>query len=181
MASELPRWLQARYSILWDEFNERKFSYEEAAEILINKNKDDWHQVPVYLSELRKAGWLITEQNQKDSRKKLYRLVSKEQKIIETLSISQTVLTRADIESILKRAADLIRTRVDYKFILILLFLKRFSDKWAVEYEQVYKEAMEDGLSEEEAKVEAKKALYHNFDLPEEYLWDNLRKDVSKL
>ncbi|HHF55660.1 MAG TPA: SAM-dependent DNA methyltransferase, partial [Thermoplasmatales archaeon] len=34
-------------------------------------------------------------------------------------------LTRSDIESILKKAADLIRTRVDYKFILILLFLKR--------------------------------------------------------
>jgi len=54
-------------------------------------------------------------------------------------------LTRSDIEVILKKAAaaDLIRTRVDYKFILILLFLKRISDKWEMEYKQAYKEAIE--------------------------------------
>ncbi|MGC9091591.1 MAG: type I restriction-modification system subunit M [Fervidicoccaceae archaeon] len=90
-------------------------------------------------------------------------------------------LTRADIEGILKKAADLIRTRVDYKFILILLFLKRISDKWEIEYEEARKEALEDGLSEEDAEEEARKASYHDFDLPEEYLWDNIRKDVSKL
>ena len=39
-------------------------------------------------------------------------------------------VTRGEIESLLKQAADLIRTRVDYKYILILLFLKRLSDKW---------------------------------------------------
>jgi len=43
--------------------------------------------------------------------------------------IKEYKLTRNDIEGILKKAADLIRTRVDYKFILILLFLKRISDK----------------------------------------------------
>lgn len=56
----------------------------------------------------------------------------------------------------LKKAADLIRTRVNYTFILVLLFYKRISDKWEIEYEKAYREALEDGLSEEEAREEAK-------------------------
>ena len=83
-------------------------------------------------------------------------------------------LTRSDIEVILKKAADLIRTRVDYKFILILLFLKRISDKWEMEYKQAYKEAIEKGLSEEEARQEAKHQDWHTFNLPEEFLWENI-------
>jgi len=90
-------------------------------------------------------------------------------------------LTRGDVDGLLKKAADLIRTRVDYKFILILLFLKRISDKWELEFEQAYNEALADGLSKEQAKQEAKSAAYHDFDLPEEFLWDNIRKDVSML
>ena len=90
-------------------------------------------------------------------------------------------LTRGEIEAILKKAADLIRTRVDYKFILILLFLKRISDKWEMEYQQAYEEAIRDGLSEEEAKEEAKNEVWHTFNLPEEYLWENIRKNVATL
>jgi type I restriction enzyme M protein len=70
---------------------------------------------------------------------------------------------------------------VDYKFILILLFLKRISDKWDLEFEEAYKEALGDGLSEEDAKAEAKRDEYHWFNLPEEYHWESLRKDVSGL
>ncbi|MHA1632384.1 MAG: class I SAM-dependent DNA methyltransferase [Candidatus Freyarchaeota archaeon] len=90
-------------------------------------------------------------------------------------------MTREDIERLLKKAADLIRTRVDYKFILILLFLKRISDKWEVEFERAYREALKDGLSEAEAREEAKVGVYHDFDLPEEFLWDNVRRDVNRL
>jgi len=90
-------------------------------------------------------------------------------------------LTRGDVDGLLKKAADLIRTRVDYKFILILLFLKRISDKWELEFKQAYNEALADGLSKEQAKQEAKSGVYHDFDLPEEFLWDNIRKDVSML
>ena len=90
-------------------------------------------------------------------------------------------LTRSDIEAILKKAADLIRTRVDYKFILILLFLKRISDKWEMEYQKAYEEAIKDGLSEEEARQEAKHQDWHTFNLPEEFLWENIRKNVATL
>lgn len=94
--------------------------------------------------------------------------------------IDKTV-TRGEIESLLKKAADLIRTRVDYKYILILLFLKRLSDKWEFEYRQAYEEALRDGLSKKQAKEEAKSSTFHDFNFPEEFLWENIRKDVSKL
>ncbi|OIO22113.1 restriction endonuclease subunit M [Candidatus Micrarchaeota archaeon CG1_02_47_40] len=90
-------------------------------------------------------------------------------------------LNRGELEGILKKAADLIRTSVDYKFILIMLFLKRISDRWQHEYEKEYKKALEDGLSEKDARAEAKNPAYHSFDLPEEYTWDNIRKDVAQL
>jgi type I restriction enzyme M protein len=101
--------------------------------------------------------------------------------ISETLTISKSRLTRGDLESLLKGAADLIRTRVDYTFILVLLFYKRISDKWEMEFEKAYKEAIADGLKEEEAKEEAKNSIYHDFDISEELLWENIRKDPARL
>lgn len=180
-AEKLPRWLETRYGLLWNAFADSPFGFDEAAELLKRKKKDRDENVLVFISELRKAGWLFTESDPSDARKKIYRLKSRKVMIQELLSIEGKALSRSDIETLLKKAADLIRTRVDYKFILILLFLKRVSDKWELDYDNVYKEALKDGLTEEQAKIEAKNASYHDFDLPEEFLWDNIRKDVSKL
>ncbi|MEM4384141.1 MAG: class I SAM-dependent DNA methyltransferase [Candidatus Caldarchaeum sp.] len=86
------------------------------------------------------------------------------------------------MEALLKRAADLIRTRVDYTFILVLLFYKRISDKWRVEFEQAYREALADGLSEEEARQEAESSIFHEFDIPRGFLWDDIRRgDPARL
>jgi type I restriction enzyme M protein len=174
MKSEMAEWIDRRYEILWDAFGDKTFRFEDAAKVLKEKNKDTEEQVPVFLSQLRKAGFLSAESDARDARQKVYRLQSREAKIVERLG-------RGDIAALLKRAADLIRTRVDYKFILILLFMKRISDKWEVEFEEAYKEAKADGLSEEDARAEAKRDEYHLFNLPEEYLWENLRKNVSGL
>ena len=174
MKSDTAEWINRRYDILWEAFGDKTFRFEDAAKLLMEKNKDPWEQVPVFLSQLRKAGYLSAESDARDARQKLYHLQSREAKIVEKLG-------RGDIDALLKRAADLIRTRVDYKFILILLFMKRISDKWEIEFEEAYKEALADGLSEEDAKAEAKRAEYHLFNLPEEYLWENLRKNVSGL
>lgn len=174
MNKGLPDWISRRYSILCDVFGDRTFRFEDAAKVLTERNKDAWEQVPVFLSELRKAGYLIVESDVRDARQKLYRLKSKDVEFEEKLG-------RGDIDALLKRAADLIRTRVDYKFILILLFMKRISDKWEIEFEEAYKEALADGLSEEDARAEAKRDEYHLFNLPEEFLWENLRKNVSGL
>jgi len=90
-------------------------------------------------------------------------------------------MTRGDIEGLLKKAADLIRTRVDYTFILVLLFYKRISDKWRTEYETAKKEAMADGMNETEAEAEAGKTMYHDFDMPQEFLWEQIRSEPGKI
>ncbi len=174
MNREIPSWVERRYEILLATFDSSTFRFEDAAKVLMDRNKDAWEQVPVFLSELRKAGLLLVESDVRDARQKLYRLKSKDEAFEKKLG-------RGEIDGLLKRAADLIRTRVDYKFILILLFLKRISDKWDMEYQEAYKEALADGFSEEDAKAEARRNEFHWFDLPEEFLWENLRKDVSGL
>ena len=181
MSKELPDWLERRYGLLWSEFGSNAFGFEDAARVLMDKNRDAWEQVPNFLSELRKAGWVFVESDVRDARLKVYRLKSREEAVKEVFVLEKRELTRSDLEGLLKRAADLIRTRVDYKFILILLFLKRISDKWEVESEQARREALGDGFSEEEAKHEAKSEVYHDFVLPEEFQWKALRRDPNML
>jgi len=176
----LPKWLESRYKILWNAFGEEQFRMDDAINIF-KKNLDSDKEIPVFISELKKSGWIEVELDPKDSRKRIYNLISKESRIEDFFSIDSKKISRTDIETLLKKAADLIRTRVDYKFILILLFLKRISDMWELEYEKALKEAIEDGLSEIEARKEAKNVAYHDFDLPEEFLWDNIRKETNVL
>ncbi|MGD0331403.1 MAG: type I restriction-modification system subunit M N-terminal domain-containing protein [Nitrososphaeria archaeon] len=90
-------------------------------------------------------------------------------------------ITREEMNGLVDKAADLIRTAVDYKFILVLLFLKRVNDLWKVE-RTVYKERLlkEVGLSEVDAEAEADKFDY-TFKIPKEYMWDEIGKDVKNL
>ncbi len=177
----IPRWLERRHDILWRFFQTSPFKFEDAANVLKEKNQDSEDQVNVFLSELRKKGWLTVEFDPADSRKRIYRLKSKGEIISQVISLNKGQLTRGELEALLKKAADLIRTRVDYTFILSLLFYKRISDKWEKEFEEAYKEALADGLNEQEAKEEAKNSIYHDFDIPEEFLWEKIRKDTARL
>ena len=177
----IPKWLDKRYGILWEAFHSSSFRVEDAARVLKEKIDDSEEQINVVLSELRKEGMLKVEFDPTDARKRIYQLQSKKQIISEKLSLAGKQLTRGDLEGLLKAAADLIRTRVDYTFILVLLFYKRISDKWKMEFENAYNEALADGLTEEEAKKEAKNAIYHDFDIPEELLWEDIRKDPARL
>ena len=177
----IPEWLEKRYKILCDTFQGSPFRFEAAAKILKEKIHDDKKQINVILSELRKNGWLKVKMDTIDARKKIYTLKSKEDILTETFPLKKNSLTRGELESLLKGAADLIRTRVDYTFILVLLFYKRVSDKWAMEYDNAYKEALEDGLSKTEAQGEAKNSMYHDFDTSEELLWENIRKEPARL
>lgn len=177
--SNLPDWLERRYSILRGAFRDKDFTREEAVRLLEEKNKDDEKTVAVIISELNKANLIKIRLDENDARKRLYKL--EDIFSLNSFIENSNKLSRDDVKNLLKRAADLIRTRVDYKFILILLFLKRISDKWDMEYEEAYKEALKDGLSDKEAKEEAKSGVYHDFDLPEEFLWESIRKDVNRL
>jgi type I restriction enzyme M protein len=177
----LPTWLEKRYKVLWEFSHDSPFRFEDASKILKEKMHDSEEQINVFLSELRKKGWLEVEFDPDDARKRIYKLKSNEEMISETLSISKDQLTRGDLESLLKGAADLIRTRVDYTFILVLLFYKRISDKWEMEFDKAFKDALADGLNEKEAREEAKNSIFHDFDISEELLWENIRKDPARL
>jgi len=89
-------------------------------------------------------------------------------------------VTREELNSLVDKAADIIRNATDYKFILILLFLKRISDTWKEEFEEKKAELMK-YLSEEEAEKEAENEVYHTFNLSRELLWDEITKNVKKL
>ena len=92
------------------------------------------------------------------------------------------VVTREELNSLVDKAADLIRTAVDYKFILVLLFLKRLNDLWKVEKQQVKERLIKEvGLAEEEAEKEAEKEIHHTFNIPRQFLWDKVTREVKTL
>lgn len=71
----LPKWIMKRYLILWKEKNEQEFDLDEAHRILSKMSKpDDRRVVALFLSELRKAGWLIVKFDPDDARRRIYRL-----------------------------------------------------------------------------------------------------------
>jgi len=177
----LKKWLEKRYKILLESFQDSPFRFDEAVKLLGEKNQDNEDQINVILSELRKGGWLQVEFDPEDNRKRVYKLNSPEKVISQMLLAPSNQLSRGDLESLLKKAADLIRTRVDYTFVLFLLFYKRICDKWDDEYNGALQEARDSGLSNDEAKEEAKNRIYHDFDIQEDYLWENIRKDPARL
>jgi type I restriction enzyme M protein len=97
-------------------------------------------------------------------------------------SLSPKKVTRDELNSLVDRAADLIRTAVDYKFILVLLFLKRLNDLWKVEKVEVKNRLVkESGWAEAEADKEAERKDYHSVDIPKQFLWDEVTRDVNSL
>ncbi len=179
---KIKKWLETRYDILMQKFSEKEFRFEDAVGILEQPpTQDNNEKVNAVLSELRKAGLLETKFDPNDARKRIYILKSKEKYIAETLAIDKSQLTRGDLDALLKKAADLIRTRVDYTFILVLLFYKRICDKWDMEYNKAKIDVSKEGLSEKEAEHEARQSMYHDFDIPNEYRWEDIRKDPARI
>ena len=168
---KLPKWLEEKYDLLWDKFEDREFRSTEALEILGKEHLIDEKSLSAAISEMRKKGWIETRKDPADERRSIYMLRPKSEIIQDYLTLKDDKLGRADIERILKGAADLIRTRVDYKFILVLLFMKQMSDKWMMEYQKAYEDAIKEyGLSEEEARLEARNSAYHDLDIKEDTL-----------
>jgi len=87
------------------------------------------------------------------------------------------------LAGLVDRAADLIRTAVDYKFILVLLFLKRVNDLRKYERRRAVERLVrEAGLSEKEAEEVADRASeFYTFNIPREFLWDEITKSVRDL
>jgi len=170
----IPNWVQKRYLTLLEKFKASPFYFEEVAKTLKERFGDSEEQTKVILSELKNWGYLKTKRDPQDARKKIYSLAP----LIEE---KVGVMTRSELEGVLKKAADLIRTRVDYTFILLLLFYKRMCDKWKRDFQKTFDELLREGFSKEEALKEAQVPVYHDLDVPEEFLWENLRKDPLKI
>ncbi len=170
-------WLKTRLKLLKETFGGSDFTMEDTKKILSGKFQDKEERILVMFSKLKDEGKIETKLDPHDGRRRIYRLIGGTSELQTKLD-----LTRGDLESLLKEAADLIRTRVDYTFILLLLFFKRVSDKWTADYESaVQKAKTEYGLSDKEAAEEARHDVYHDFSISEEYLWENIRKDPTKL
>jgi type I restriction enzyme M protein len=170
----LKNWLKRRYLELLNNFKDNGFTFEEVVEFLNKRFNDTREQVKVILSEFNKAGVLEIAENPEDRREKIYKLKPLFEKV-------NHVNTKDTLINLLKQAADLIRTRVDYTFILLLLFYKAYSDKWQKEFEEQKKKLLELGWQEAEAVKEATLEHYHTFNFPQEYLWENIRKEPQRI
>ena len=166
-----------RYNNLRKFFKTKEFTLDEAANLLMKDFEDPKDSVITILSELKKESCLEVKLDPADSRKRFYRLIDPHLE-----RFRKEVLDRKDLEALLKEAADLIRTKVDYTFILLLLFYKKVSDKWQKEYEEALKESTNIyHLTAEDAKKNAENPTYHDFIIPQEFLWENIRNESNKL
>ena len=174
----IPKWIESRYLYLLGKFKEGNFDFDQAKNVLKEKYEDSESQTKRVLFELQKVGRLNSKGSPKDKRVKIYNLVNI---LKEQTSNGNKIDTRSQLHSILKNAADLIRTRVDYTFILLLLFYKAISDRWVKEFEKKRQDLLQEGWKKEEAVPEAESPYYHTFNLPQELLWESLRKNPLKL
>ena len=80
MTKHLPEWIMTRYSKLWTKFKEKEFTREQVEKVL-GKNK----ALSVFLSDLRKAGWMEMKIHPEDARKTIYKLKNPEVAIKEEI------------------------------------------------------------------------------------------------
>ena len=78
MTQPLAKWIMKRYAILWNKFKDSPFTFEDAEKALKGISA-----INVFLSDLRKAGWLEVVLSSEDMRKRVYTLKSPEKAIME--------------------------------------------------------------------------------------------------
>lgn len=174
MDNNLPKWIKKRYFTLLKTFKNETFNFDQAKESLFSSYNDSEDQVKVILSELKKANYLKITKNPDDKREAIYQLIDIFQESLE--------LNKDKLIYILKNAADIIRTSVDYTFILLLLFYKAVSDRWQRDYQLKKQDLEKKGLKGEYLLKEAASRFYYkDFYLTPDLLWGELRKDPLKL
>lgn len=133
--SQVEGWIRDSFFLLYDEFKSTPFTAEEARKALARKGKslENVHKV---LSPLLKAGLLRKVMK---SGKVQYQIVLEGERVRKA--------SRDELIKLLKSAADVIRTAVDYRVLLLLLFYKVVSDKW----NKIVAKYIEEGFEAEEA------------------------------
>ena len=80
MAKPIPKWVQERFSILWQKYDNQLLTYEEIEKVL---KLDDRNTISVFLNELKKAEWVDIQLSDKDLRKRTYTLKAPNQIMLE--------------------------------------------------------------------------------------------------
>ena len=81
MTQPLPKWEMKHYSTLWKKHKKKEFNYDDVCKLLKEKKE----VISVFLSDLKKSGWLSVNLNPKDSRKRIYKLKSPEDAVKEMI------------------------------------------------------------------------------------------------
>ena len=71
MANPIPKWVMFRYAKLWKKYKDKAITYDDIQNTL---KSDDKNVIGVFLNELKKAGWIKAQLNEKDSRMRDYTL-----------------------------------------------------------------------------------------------------------
>jgi type I restriction enzyme M protein len=158
-----PRFRRA-YDLLFEKFGDLEFTFPDAEGVL-----QDYANKKEVLSELEKAGLLRTKPSSEDRRRKIYRLLPVN---------GQSSPQKDSLISLLKAGADLIRTRVDYRVLPVLLFFKAISDKYMVKV----REYLSQGKKEEDAYTLANYDILKLYDTESKtlYSWHNLVNNSSE-
>ncbi len=168
---KLDGWVVNRYLALLRRFGGKDFSIEEARRALEAENLS-LENVNKLIAELRKHDLIEIKIDPSDPKRRLYRL--KNPQIAET---TRALKGRDVLFRLLKECADIIRTAVDYKVLLLFLFYKAVSDKWEKLVEQYKRE----GYDEESAKIVANEDYIRLYDETENksYSWHGIIREYN--
>ncbi len=136
------------------------FTYNMAEKVL----KDNYENVSEVLSKLVEAGLLEKTAKKEDKRKKYYKIKPLTSEKMEKVGKDKLI-------SLLKQGADLIRTQVDYKVLLLFLFFKAISDKYLLKVNELKKEFKD--LDEEDIYILANEDILELYDVEGKklYVW----------
>ena len=159
---DLDNWVKKRGSILFNRFKYEPFTLEEADKALKEAGIEA-ENTKELLSILRRKGVITAKKDPEDKRRRLYQFVKSAKKP-----------TKDSLIRNLKYCADLIRTSVDYKVLLVFLFYKAVSDK----YLSLVEKFVSEGYSKTEAYLMANRKYLKLYDEDEGklYVWHEVVK-----
>ena len=170
---KLDDWARNRYFKLINEIGEREFTREEAEKIL-SKHGLGLENIGKLFSVLRDVGLINVREDKYDSRHNVYNFI-----FLGTTEKAKAKVNRNELIGILKKAADLIRTSVDYKVILLFLFYKSVSDIYHFKVNQYRAE----GYDEEQSYMIVNSEYLKLYDEKEKklYTWYEVTKSSDTI
>ncbi|MGC8665039.1 MAG: N-6 DNA methylase [Nitrososphaeria archaeon] len=170
---KLEEWAKIRYLTLVEKLGDKEFTTEEAEDILYKQDMK-LENIGKLFSALRDAELILVKENPQDSRKNIYRF-----KLLAVTKQVSKKIDKGELLRLLKRAADLIRTAVDYRILLLFLFYKSISDR----YNKIAEGYRSQGYGERESYVLANSEYIKLYDEEENklYTWHEVTKSVDTI